>query len=135
WIIAELAIIATDIAERIWSVIVLDLLFGISFLVCSLITVLDVLLLLFIMRFGFRKIEAIVGTLIFTVLVIFIFEVFIASPNVNEVLSGFVPSKEMITNNSALFIAFGIIGAAIMPYNLYLHSSIVQSRKIGRAHV
>ncbi len=132
WIIAELAIIATDIAEVIGSAIALDLLFGIPLLVGALITVLDVFLLLFIMRFGFRKIEAIVGTLIFTVLVIFIFEVFIASPHVNEVLTGFVPSKEIITNNSALFIALGIIGATIMPHNLYLHSSIVQSRMYDR---
>ncbi|MCG7338777.1 Nramp family divalent metal transporter [Staphylococcus sp. ACRSN] len=132
WIIAELAIIATDIAEVIGSAIALDLLFDIPLLVGALITVLDVFLLLFIMRFGFRKIEAIVGTLIFTVLVIFIFEVFIASPNVTQVLNGFVPHSTIITNNSALFIALGIIGATIMPHNLYLHSSIVQSRMYNR---
>ncbi|MBF0813220.1 Nramp family divalent metal transporter [Staphylococcus saprophyticus] len=132
WIIAELAIIATDIAEVIGSAIALDLLFGIPLLVGALITVLDVFLLLFIMKFGFRKIEAIVGTLIFTVLVIFIFEVFVASPHVSEVLNGFLPSKTIITDNSALFIALGIIGATIMPHNLYLHSSIVQSRMYDR---
>jgi len=132
WIIAELAIIATDIAEVIGSAIALDLLFGIPLLVGALITVLDVFLLLFIMRFGFRKIEAIVGTLIFTVLVIFIFEVFIASPHVSEALNGFLPSKTIITDNGALFIALGIIGATIMPHNLYLHSSIVQSRMYDR---
>lgn len=132
WIIAELAIIATDIAEVIGSAIALDLLFGIPLLVGALITVLDVFLLLFIMKFGFRKIEAIVGTLIFTVLAIFIFEVFVASPHVSEVLNGFLPSKTIITDNSALFIALGIIGATIMPHNLYLHSSIVQSRMYDR---
>ncbi|MGW7975567.1 divalent metal cation transporter [Staphylococcus xylosus] len=132
WIIAELAIIATDIAEVIGSAIALDLLFGIPLLVGALITVLDVFLLLFIMKFGFRKIEAIVGTLIFTVLVIFIFEVFVASPHVSEVLNGFLPSKTIITDNSALFISLGIIGATIMPHNLYLHSSIVQSRMYDR---
>lgn len=132
WIIAELAIIATDIAEVIGSAIALDLLFGIPLLIGALITVLDVFLLLFIMKFGFRKIEAIVGTLIFTVLVIFIFEVFVASPHVTEVLNGFVPNKTIITDNSALFIALGIIGATIMPHNLYLHSSIVQSRMYDR---
>ncbi|MBN6091854.1 Nramp family divalent metal transporter [Staphylococcus saprophyticus] len=132
WIIAELAIIATDIAEVIGSAIALDLLFGIPLLVGALITVFDVFLLLFIMRFGFRKIEAIVGTLIFTVLVIFVFEVFIASPHVTEVLNGFVPSSTIITDNGALFIALGIIGATIMPHNLYLHSSIVQSRMYDR---
>ncbi len=132
WIIAELAIIATDIAEVIGSAIALDLLFGIPLLIGALITVLDVFLLLFIMKFGFRKIEAIVGTLIFTVLVIFIFEVFVASPHVTEVLNGFAPNKTIITDNSALFIALGIIGATIMPHNLYLHSSIVQSRMYDR---
>ncbi|WP_426704474.1 Nramp family divalent metal transporter [Staphylococcus shinii] len=132
WIIAELAIIATDIAEVIGSAIALDLLFGIPLLIGALITVLDVFILLFIMKFGFRKIEAIVGTLIFTVLVIFIFEVFVASPHVTEVLNGFVPNKTIITDNSALFIALGIIGATIMPHNLYLHSSIVQSRMYDR---
>src|SRR5699024_8485022 len=129
---AELAIIATDIAEVIGSAIALDLLFGIPLLVGALITVLDVFLLLFIMRFGFRKIEAIVGTLIFTVLVIFIFEVFIVSSHVSEALNGFLPSKTIITDNGALFIALGIIGATIMPHNLYLHSSIVQSRMYDR---
>ncbi|GEQ04813.1 Nramp family divalent metal transporter [Staphylococcus gallinarum] len=132
WIIAELAIIATDIAEVIGSAIALDLLFDIPLLVGALITVLDVFLLLFIMRFGFRKIEAIVGTLIFTVLVIFIFEVFIASPDVTSMLNGFVPHSKIITDNSALFIALGIIGATIMPHNLYLHSSIVQTRMYDR---
>ena len=84
WIIAELAIIATDIAEVIGSAIALDLIFGIPLIVGALITVFDVFLLLFIMRFGFRKIEAIVGTLIFTVLAIFVFEVFISSPQLTD---------------------------------------------------
>ena len=93
---------------------------------------LDVFLLLFIMRFGFRKIEAIVGVLIFTVLAIFVFEVFVASPHMNEMLEGFLPSQSIITNHSILFIALGIVGATIMPHNLYLHSSIVQSRMYDR---
>lgn len=132
WIIAELAIIATDIAEVIGSAIALDLLFNIPLIVGALITVLDVFLLLFIMKFGFRKIEAIVGTLIFTVLIIFIFEVFVSSPQVIDILNGFIPHKEIVTNHSILYIALGIIGATIMPHNLYLHSSIVQSRKYNR---
>jgi manganese transport protein len=132
WIITELAIIATDIAEVIGSAIALYLLFDIPLLVGSIITVLDVFLLLFIMHFGFRKIEAIVGTLIFTVLIIFLFEVYIASPSVTHMLNGFVPQTDIITNNSALYIALGIIGATIMPHNLYLHSSIVQSRMYDR---
>lgn len=132
WIIAELAIIATDIAEVIGSAIALNLLFNIPLIVGALITVLDVFLLLFIMHFGFRKIEAIVGTLIFTVLVIFIFEVFISSPQLVDILNGFVPHQEIITNQGVLYIALGIIGATIMPHNLYLHSSIVQSRTYDR---
>lgn len=132
WIIAELAIIATDIAEVIGSAIALDLIFGIPLIVSALITVFDVFLLLFIMRFGFRKIEAIVGTLIFTVLAIFVFEVFISSPQLTDILNGFVPHKEIVTNQGILYIALGIIGATIMPHNLYLHSSIVQSRKYDR---
>lgn len=135
WIITELAIIATDIAEVIGSAIALYLLFDIPLLVGSIITVLDVFLLLFIMHFGFRKIEAIVGTLIFTVLVIFIFEVYIASPSVTHMLNGFIPQTEIITNHSVLYIALGIIGATIMPHNLYLHSSIVQSRMYDRNDV
>ncbi|WP_367120849.1 Nramp family divalent metal transporter [Staphylococcus capitis] len=132
WIIAELAIIATDIAEVIGSAIALDLIFGIPLIVGALITVFDVFLLLFIMRFGFRKIEAIVGTLIFTVLAIFVFEVFISSPQLTDILNGFVPHKEIVTNQGIIYIALGIIGATIMPHNLYLHSSIVQSRKYDR---
>lgn len=132
WVIAELAIIATDIAEVIGSAIALDLLFNIPLIIGALITVFDVFLLLFIMKFGFRKIEAIVGTLIFTVLMIFVFEVYISSPNLIEILNGFVPHYQIIANHSILYIALGIIGATIMPHNLYLHSSIVQSRKYKR---
>ncbi|WP_422064864.1 Nramp family divalent metal transporter, partial [Staphylococcus pasteuri] len=132
WIIAELAIIATDIAEVIGSAISLNLLFNIPLIVGALITVCDVFILLFMMKFGFRKIEAIVGTLIFTVLAIFIFEVYISSPNVINLLNGFLPHKEIVTNQGILYIALGIVGATIMPHNLYLHSSIVQSRKYDR---
>ena len=134
WIIAELAIIAIDIAEVIGSAISLNLLFNIPLIVGALITVCDVFLLLFIMKFGFRKIEAIVGTLIFTVLAIFTFEVYISSPNVLNLLNGFVPHTEIITNQGILYIALGIVGATIMPHNLYLHSSIVQSRKYDRTN-
>ncbi|TBW90054.1 divalent metal cation transporter, partial [Staphylococcus hominis] len=109
WIIAELAIIATDIAEVIGSAIALNLLLGIPLIVGDIITVCDVFLLLFIMKFGFRKIEAIVGTLIFTVLAIFVFEVFISSPSTTAILEGFVPHKEIITNHGILYIALGIV--------------------------
>ncbi len=133
WIIAELAIIATDIAEVIGSAIALNLLFNIPLIVGALITVLDVFLLLFIMKYGFRKIEASVNINFHSVIHIFkIFEVYISSPQLNAVLNGFIPHSEIITNNGILYIALGIIGATIMPHNLYLHSSIVQSRTYSR---
>lgn len=132
WILAELAIMATDIAEVIGSAIALNLLFNIPLTLGVTITVLDVLLLLLIIKLGFRKIEAIVGVLIFTVLIIFVFEVYLSSPDASSLMAGFLPSSEIVTNKGALYIALGIIGATIMPHNLYLHSSIVQSRKYER---
>ncbi|WP_414050632.1 Nramp family divalent metal transporter [Macrococcus animalis] len=132
WIIAEAAIMATDIAEVIGSAIALNLLFGIPLVMGVTITVLDVFLLLLIMKLGFRKLEAVVGTLIFTILFIFLFEVYVASPNTVDVLNGFIPQSEIITNSGILYMALGIVGATIMPHNLYLHSSIVQSRQYNR---
>lgn len=132
WIIAELAIMATDIAEVIGSTIALNLLFHIPLIVGAVITIADVFLLLLIMKFGFRKIEAIVGVLIFTILIIFLFEVYMAQPGVSDILKGFIPQKEIVTHNGILYMSLGIIGATIMPHNLYLHSSIVQSRKYDR---
>lgn len=132
WILAELAIMATDIAEVIGSAIALNLLFNIPLTLGVTITVLDVLLLLLIIKLGFRKIEAIVGVLIFTVLIIFTFEVYLSSPDASSLMAGFLPSSEIVTNKGALYIALGIIGATIMPHNLYLHSSIVQSRNYER---
>lgn len=132
WILAELAIMATDIAEVIGSAIALNLLFNIPLTLGVTITVLDVLLLLLIIKLGFRKIEAIVGVLIFTVLIIFMFEVYLSSPDASSLMAGFLPSSEIVTNKGALYIALGIIGATIMPHNLYLHSSIVQSRNYER---
>nr|WP_263314703.1 Nramp family divalent metal transporter [Mammaliicoccus sp. Marseille-Q6498] len=133
WSVAELAIMATDIAEVIGSAIALNLLFNIPLAVGVTITVLDVFLLLMIIKLGFRKVEAIVGVLIFTVLIIFMFEVYLSSPQVSSMFSGFIPSSEIVTNKGALYIALGIIGATIMPHNLYLHSSIVQSRSYERS--
>lgn len=132
WVLAELAIMATDIAEVIGSAIALNLLFNIPLALGVTITVLDVFLLLMIIKLGFRKIEAIVGVLIFTVLVIFVFEVYLSSPDAVSLFAGFIPSSEIVTNKGVLYIALGIIGATIMPHNLYLHSSIVQSRNYKR---
>ncbi len=104
WIIAELAIMATDIAEVIGSTIALNLLFHIPLIVGAVITIADVFLLLLIMKFGFRKIEAIVGVLIFTILIIFLFEVYMAQPGVSDILKGFIPQKEIVTHNGILYI-------------------------------
>ena len=132
WIITELAIMATDIAEIIGSAVALKLLFGIPLLLGVIITIFDVLLLLLLAHFGFRKIEAIVSALIFTILIIFFYEVLLANPNTGELFKGFIPNKDVVSNKGALFIALGIVGATVMPHNLYLHSSIVQARRYDR---
>ena len=127
WIVNELAIMATDIAEVIGSAVALNLLLGFPLLVGVFITVLDVFLLLTLTKLGFRKIEAIVMTLIATIFVIFMYEVILGQPNLPELVQGFIPKKEVVTDKSALLLALGIVGATVMPHNLYLHSSIVQS--------
>ncbi|MGM9886650.1 Nramp family divalent metal transporter [Lactococcus sp. dk310] len=131
WIFAELAIMATDVAEVIGSAIALNLLFGIPLLYGIVLTIVDVFLLLFLMKLGFRKIEAIVVTLILVIIVIFGYQVFLAQPNMASVLEGFIP-KRQVFNPGQLTMALGIIGATVMPHNLYLHSSIAQTRKFDR---
>ncbi|CUX97049.1 Nramp family divalent metal transporter [Candidatus Hoaglandella endobia] len=138
WITTELAIIATEIAEVIGSAIALNLLFKIPLLLGVSITVLDVFLLLVLMKFGIRKIEALVFTLIATIFIIFAYEVVLANPNLLSIVHAFIPQSDIFTahvsgGDSAFFIALGIIGATVMPHNLYLHSSIVQSRKYDRS--
>lgn len=132
WVITELAIMATDIAEIIGSAVALNLLFKIPILLGVFITIFDVFLLLLLAHFGFRKIESIVLALIFTILVIFLYEVILANPHMGALMNGFIPSKEVVSNKGELFIALGIVGATVMPHNLYLHSSIVQARRYGR---
>lgn len=132
WIVTELAIMATDIAEVIGGAIALNLLFGLPLLVGVILTIFDVLLLLFLMKLGFRKIEAIVMTLILVIMLVFCYEVIIAQPNLPAVLQGFTPQKQVL-NHGQLTMALGIVGATVMPHNLYLHSSISQSRKIDRS--
>lgn len=131
WIITELAIMATDIAEVIGGAIALNLLFGIPLVWGVILTVFDVLLLLLLMKLGFRKIEAIVITLIIVIMVVFGYEVAISNPNIADMLKGFVPQKE-IFNRSQLMMGLGIVGATVMPHNLYLHSSIAQTRRYDR---
>ena len=131
WVITELAIMATDIAEVIGGAIALNLLFGIPLVWGVVLTVFDVLLLLLLMKLGFRKIEAIVITLIIVIMVVFGYEVAISNPNIAEMLKGFVPQKEIL-NRSQLLMGLGIVGATVMPHNLYLHSSIAQTRRYDR---
>lgn len=132
WVIAELAIMATDIAEIIGSGIALMLLFHIPLLAGIIITAFDVLLLLLLMKLGFRKIEAIVITLIGVVLVVFVYEVVLSQPVWWSVFAGYIPHMDIVTNPSMLYLALGIVGATVMPHNLYLHSSIVQSSQYDR---
>ncbi|WP_407647478.1 Nramp family divalent metal transporter [Bombilactobacillus apium] len=136
WILTELAIMATDIAEVIGGAIALYLLFNIPLVISVFITVFDVLVLLLLTKIGFRKIEAIVVALILVILFVFVYEVLLSDPNWGEVVKGLVPSAESLSTTrhvggqTPLSGALGIIGATVMPHNLYLHSSISQTRKI-----
>jgi manganese transport protein len=133
WIGAEIAIAACDMAEVIGSAIALELLFHIPLLYGVLITGLDVLLILLMQRWGFRYVEALVITLIGTILGMFGVQMFLSKPDYWPALhSLFIPSAAIVTNPAMLYIAIGILGATVMPHNLYLHSSIVQSRKYER---
>ncbi|MFZ1729353.1 MAG: Nramp family divalent metal transporter [Bacteroidota bacterium] len=127
WILAEIAIIATDLAEALGTIIGLNLLFGFPLLWGCLITAFDTLLLLAIQRLGIRKMEAFIIVLVATIGVSFFIEVFLSSPDWHGVAQGFVPHLP----DGALFIAIGIIGATVMPHNLYLHSALVQTRGIA----
>lgn len=130
WLLCELAIIACDLAEVIGSAIALQLLFGIPLIVGVAITTFDVLMLLGLAKFGFRKLEAIVITLVATVAGCFMFQMFLAKPDFGMVAKGLlIPS---LPDADAIVISLGIIGATVMPHNLYLHSSIVQSRTYER---
>lgn len=129
WVMCEIAIAACDLAEVIGSAIALKLLFGIPIAWGILITALDVLLVLFLQNKGFRLLEALVIALVAVVGGCFLFELIITRPDMAAVARGFVPTTEIITNPEMLYIAIGILGATVMPHNLYLHSSIVQTRK------
>ncbi|UQS82203.1 Nramp family divalent metal transporter [Bombilactobacillus folatiphilus] len=137
WILTELAIMATDIAEVIGAAIALYLLFNIPLVIAVFITVLDVLVLLLLTKIGFRKIEAIVVALILVILVIFVYQVALSDPDWGGVLKGLVPTAQAFSSHpvvngmSPLQGALGIIGATVMPHNLYLHSSVSQTRKIN----
>lgn len=130
YILAEIAIAACDLAEVVGMAIGLNLLFKIPLLVAVCITVVDTFLLLFLLNFGIRKLEAFIIALISLIGLSFVAEMFFAQPEMSELAKGLIPS---IPSEDALYIAIGIIGATVMPHNLYLHSSLVQSRKIDRS--
>ncbi|WP_010508477.1 Nramp family divalent metal transporter [Komagataeibacter europaeus] len=132
WLACELAIIACDLAEVIGTAVALQLLFGIPLLVGALISVLDAFLVLFLMNRGFRYLEAFIIGLLSIIALCFAIQVVAAQPPVMALLKGFVPSPRIVTNSHMLYIAIGIIGATVMPHNLYLHSSIVQTRAFPR---
>jgi manganese transport protein len=131
WVVCELAIAACDLAEVLGSAVALKLLFGLPLLAGVLFTALDVLLILALQGRGFRFIEAMVVTLIATIAACFAYEIFFARPLWLEAAHGFIPSLEILRNKEMLYIAIGILGATVMPHNLYLHSSIVQTRAFG----
>jgi manganese transport protein len=134
WVAAEIAIAACDLAEVIGSAIALNLLFNIPLMIGVLITGLDVLLILMLQRWGFRLIESLVIALIGTIIAMFGIQMFLSRPEFGAALhSMLIPTPDIVTNPRMLYIAIGILGATVMPHNLYLHSSIVQSRGYSRS--
>lgn len=135
WIACEIAIIACDLAEVIGTAIALNLLFGIPLMWGAILTALDVFLILLLMNRGFRWLEAFVIALLTLIFVCFGVQMVLAQPSLAAVFDGFLPKAEIVTNPAALYLAIGIIGATVMPHNLYLHSSIVQTRAYPRTEV
>ncbi|KAG2481938.1 hypothetical protein HYH03_014456 [Edaphochlamys debaryana] len=132
WVVAELAIAATDLAEVVGCAIAFNLLFGIPLWAGVLITFADVLVVMFFEAKSFRALEILVAVLTVLISVCFIYELAKSKPNMAKVMRGYVPSLEIITNQDMLYIATGILGATVMPHNLYLHSSVVQTRAYPR---
>ena len=132
WVAAQVGIIAMDLAELLGSAIALQILFGIPLFFGAIITALDVLVLLALTRLGFRWLEALVAVLVLTVAACVGVELLLAKPAIAELVKGFVPTTDVLTRPGMLFVALGIIGATVMPHNLYLHSSIVGSRDFGQ---
>ena len=132
WVLCEIAIAACDLAEVIGSAIALNLLFGLPLTVGVIITVLDVLVLLYFQGKGFRVLESIVAALIFMIFCCFTYEIIVSQPSVIQIFGNLLPKPEIITNPAMLYVAIGILGATVMPHNLYLHSSIVQTRNFEK---
>lgn len=134
WILCEIAIAACDLAEVVGAAIALNLLFGLPLIWGVCLTSLDVLIVLFLQHKGFRYVEALVVGLILAIAGCFAIELWLAKPNMTDVAFGFIPQPEILKNPAMLYIAIGILGATVMPHNLYLHSSIVQTRKYMDTH-
>ena len=133
WIFAEIAIIATDIAEVVGTAIGLNLLFGIPLEIGVIITALDVFIILWLQKLGFRWVEAFIISLLGVIFVCFFFQIAMADPDWGGVIRGFAPTVDIVRNPQMLYLALGIIGATVMPHNLYLHSGIVQTRDYGHS--
>ncbi|MGE3064731.1 MAG: Nramp family divalent metal transporter [Hyphomicrobiaceae bacterium] len=131
WVLAEIAIVATDIAEVIGTAIGLNLLFGLPLEIGVILTALDVFLILYLQRLGFRYLEALIITMLGVIAVCFAVQILQAHPVWGEVIRGFAPTTQILTNPDMLYLALGILGATVMPHNLYLHSAIVQTRAYG----
>ncbi|WP_433945733.1 Nramp family divalent metal transporter [Paenibacillus sp. SN-8-1] len=135
WILCELAIAACDLAEVIGTAIALNLLFGLPLLYGVIITAVDVLLILILQNKGFRFLEILIIVLIATIAVCFGIDLFLTSPDMGSVLTGYIPNAEVISNPQMLYVAIAILGATVMPHNLYLHSSIVQTRQFDQSAI
>jgi manganese transport protein len=133
WVLAEIAICATDLAEVIGTAIGLNLLFGIPLEIGVLITALDVFVVLWLQNLGFRWVEAFIVTLMGVIALCFGVQIALADPDWDAVIRGFAPTVEIVRNPDMLYLALGIIGATVMPHNLYLHSGIVQTRAFGES--
>ncbi|MEA2936783.1 MAG: manganese transport protein [Alphaproteobacteria bacterium] len=131
WVLTEIAICATDLAEVIGTAIGLNLLFGIPLEIGVVITALDVFLILWMQNMGFRWIEVFIVTLLGVITICFAVQIAMADPDWGAVIRGFAPTTEIVTNPDMLYLAIGIIGATVMPHNLYLHSGVVQTRRFG----
>ncbi|MBA3946690.1 MAG: Nramp family divalent metal transporter [Herpetosiphonaceae bacterium] len=132
WILCEIAIAACDLAEVIGSAIALNLLFHLPLIIGVLLTSADVLIILFLQHKGFRYLESLVGGLIALIALCFLYEIVVSHPAAGAVLHGLLPASAIVTDPSALYLAIGILGATVMPHNLYLHSSLVQTRAYER---
>lgn len=131
WLLAEIAICATDLAEVIGTAIGLNLLFGVPLEIGVIITALDVFLILWMQNLGFRWIEAFIVTMLGVITVCFGIQIAMADPDWGAVIRGFAPTTQIVTNPDMLYLSLGILGATVMPHNLYLHSGVVQTRRYG----